>query len=295
MSRLARILPAAFVVAALPLGAQQGRDESTFSWSKSLPANTMLTILNGNGPITVREAAAGSDRVEVRATKIPRARSSIQDVAFDVAETASGVEICTLYGRQTSCRDRGGWNNRIDVRVEFTVSVPRSLRLKISTGNGEVSIERAGADVSASTGNGRVTVGQTEGRVNVSTGNGDVQVDGANGPVSVSTGNGRVSIATAKGAVDATTGSGDIDVRIKALPVDGDMRFNSGSGSIRVMLPANYNGRIDAMTGNGSLSSDFEISIIGRLESHHIRGTIGSGGPLMRLSTGNGTIELRKN
>jgi DUF4097 and DUF4098 domain-containing protein YvlB len=173
--------------------------------------------------------------------------------------------------------------------------VPRSLRLKVATGNGEVSIERAGADVSASTGNGRVTVGQTEGRVNVSTGSGDVQVDGANGPVSVTTGNGRVSITTAKGAVDATTGNGDIDVRIKSLPVESDMRFNSGSGSIRVMLPSNYNGRIDASTGNGSLSSDFEISIIGRLESHHIRGTIGSGGPLMRLSTGNGTIELRKN
>ena len=44
-----------------------------------------------------------------------------------------------------------------------------------------------------------------------------------------------------------------------------------------------------------SLSSDFEISVVGRLDSHHVRGTIGTGGPLMRLSTGSGTIELRKN
>ena len=92
-----------------------------------------------------------------------------------------------------------------------------------------------------------------------------MQVDGANGPVNVTTGNGRVFVATAKGVVDATTGNGDIDCsRIKALPVEGDMRFNSGSGSIRVMLPANYNGRIDATSGNGNLSSDFEISIVGR-------------------------------
>lgn len=48
------------------------------------------------------------------------------------------------------------------------------------------------------------------------------------------------------------------------------------------------------MSGNGDLSSDFEISIIGRLDAHHVRGTIGNGGPLMRLSTGSGTIELRK-
>jgi DUF4097 and DUF4098 domain-containing protein YvlB len=292
--RFSRLIPIMLVTAALPVGAQQGRDESTFSWNKSLPANMTLSILNGNGPITVREAPAGSDRVEVRATKIAESRGSIQDVAFDVVEGANQVEICTLYGRQTSCRDRGGSTN-VRIRVEFTVLVPRTLRLKVATGNGEVSIERAGADVSASTGNGRVTVGQTEGRVNVSTGSGDVQVDGANGPVNVTTGNGRVFIATAKGSVAATTGNGDIDVRIKSLPIEEDMRFNSGSGSIRVMLPANYNGRIDAMTGNGNLNSDFEISVVGRLDSHHVRGTIGSGGPLMRLSTGNGTIELRKN
>jgi hypothetical protein len=294
MLRLARAFPAILlVVAALPVEAQQGRNDSTFTWNKSLAPNSMLSILNGNGPITVREAPAGSDRVEVRAVKSSRSRGSYQDVSFDVRETDNQVEICTLYGDQTSCRDRNGSRN-IRVSVEYTVLVPRSLRLKLATGNGEISIERAGADVSASTGNGRVTVGQTEGRVNVSTGSGDVQVDGANGPVSVSTGNGRIFVATAKGAVEASTGNGDIDVRIKSLPVERDMQFSSGSGSIRIMLPANYNGRIDATTGNGSLSSDFEISIVGRLESHHIRGTIGSGGPLIRMSTGNGTIELRK-
>jgi Toastrack DUF4097 len=294
MLRFVRVLPAMLVLAALPLGAQQGRDASTFTWSKAFPAAGMLTIRNGNGPITVKEAPAGSNRVEVRAEKIVRSRGSIEDVAFDVVDTGDRVDICTVYGRQTSCRDRNGSNN-VRVSVEFTVLVPRSVSLKVGTGNGEVIIDRAGADVSASTGNGRVTVGQTEGRVDVSTGSGEVQVDGANGPVNVTTGNGRVFVTTAKGAVNATTGNGDIDVRIKSMPVEGDMRFNSGSGSIRVMLPATYNGRIDASSGNGNLSSDFDISIVGRLDSHHIRGTIGSGGPLMRLSTGNGTIELRKN
>lgn len=236
MLRVTRILPALLVVAMLPLGAQQGRDESTFTWTRSLAPNTLLTISNGDGPITVREAPSGSDRVEIRATKTARGRSSIQDVAFDVRESASQVEICTLYGRQTSCRDRSG-NNNVRVSVDYVVLVPRTLRLRVATGNGEVSIERAGADVVASTGNGRVTVGETEGPVKVSTGNGDVHVDGAKGTVNVSTGNGRVFVATAKGAVDATTGNGDIDVRIKALPVENEMRFNSGSGSIRVMLP----------------------------------------------------------
>jgi len=112
--------------------------------------------------------------------------------------------------------------------------------------------------------------------------------------VKVSTGNGRVTVNTAQGPVAASTGSGDIVVRMKTVSSDADMSFSSGSGAIRLTLPADYNGRIDATSGSGSLRSDFEISIVGRLDSHHVRGTIGKGGSLIRLSTGSGQIELRK-
>lgn len=272
-------------------GAQQGRDESTFTWSKQMTNGATLTIANGDGPISVREAAG--DLVVVRAVKVPRSRGSIRDVAFDVRETDGAVEICTVYDEQTSCRDRNSSHN-VRVRVEYTVSIPRSLRLRAMTGNGEITIERAGADVTAMTGNGSVHVGETAGRVNVSTGTGDVQVDAANGPVSASTGTGRISVVTARGAVSANTGTGDIDVRMKGGPIDGDMRFISGSGSIHVTLPSSFNGRIDATSGTGTLRSDFEIKVQGRLNAQHVRGTIGEGGPLIRMSTGSGSIELKK-
>jgi hypothetical protein len=73
------------------------------------------------------------------------------------------------------------------------------------------------------------------------------------------------------------------------------MRFISGSGAIHVSLPETFNGRIDATSGNGTLRSEFEISVVGRFNAQHIRGTIGRGGPLIRISTGNGPIELKKN
>jgi len=299
MTRIRQHAPAlAAVVTTLALApgvarAQQGRDQTTFTWSKRLPAGALLTILNGSGPISVREGSG--DAVEVRAEKRPRSGGSIRDVAFDVRESRNGVEICTLYDGRTSCDDRGSIRN-MRVPVEYTVSIPRSTRLKVATGNGAVSIERAGAEVSASTGNGPVTIGETDGRVDANTGNGDVQVNGANGPVSANTGSGRITVVTARGAVDANTGSGEIDVRIGSTPIEGSLRFNSGSGAIRLTLPPDFNGRIDASSGNGTLRSDFEISVIGRFDAQHIRGTIGHGsaGPVIRMSTGNGTIELRK-
>jgi len=287
-----RLLAVAIVAsAAVPLQAQQGRDETNFTWSRQLSAGGTLIVRSGNGPITVREATG--DRVEIRAVKNVRSGGSIRDVAFDIIESDGQIEVCTVYEPQTSCRGRGS-NRNVRVRVDFTVYMPKSSRLRISTGNGALDIDRAGADVSATTGNGDVNVGETQGRVDVTTGNGDVHVDGANGPVTATTGNGRIFVQTSRGAVDANTGNGDVDVRIKAMPIDGDMRFNSGSGTIRVSLPSDYSGRIDASTGNGSLSSDFEISVLGRLDAQHLRGTIGQGGPLIRMSTGNGAIVLRK-
>jgi DUF4097 and DUF4098 domain-containing protein YvlB len=280
-----------------PLLAQQGRDETTFSWAKQLAAGARVSIRNVNGPITVREAT--DNRVDVRATKIVESRGSAKDVSFDVNESGGDVEICTIYEQQGSCRDRNrNFSRNVRVRVEYTVLIPRSMRVDLSTGNGELSIVRAGADVSASTGNGRVTIGQTSGRVDVSSGNGDVRVDSANGPVNVTTGNGRVFVTTGQGEVNANTGVGAIDVRMLGSASETSSRgmtFNSGSGPIRVTLPADFNGRIDASTGNGSLRSDFEINVVGRLDAQHVRGTIGKGGPLLRLNTGNGTIELRKN
>ncbi len=279
-----------------PLFAQQGQDGTAFTWAKQLAAGARISIRNVNGPITVREAP--DDRVNVRATKIVESRGSAKDVSFDVSESGGDVEICTIYDQQGSCRDRNRNSGRnVRVRVEYTVLIPRTMRVDLSTGNGELSIVHAGADVSASTGNGRVTIGQTSGRVTVSTGNGDVRVDSANGPVNVTTGNGRVFVTTGQGEVNANTGTGAIDVRMLGpLPqTSRGMTFNSGSGPIRVTLPSDFNGEIDASTGNGSLNSDFAINVVGRLDAQHVRGTIGKGGPLLRLNTGNGTIELRKN
>jgi len=288
-------LAALFTISSIAPAQGVGREETEFRWSRKLEAGAAFVVRSGNGPIAIHEST--SDRVEVTALKRVRGRSRASDVGFDIVESSNQIEICTLYGRRQSCRDRDRGNDYDEdshVTVDFTINVPRGVRVRVATGNGRITIDRGAADVSATTGNGDVSIGETSGRVDATTGNGDVQVDGANGPVSVTTGNGRVFVLTARGAVDATTGNGDIDVRIKAGPIERDMRFNTGSGSIRITLPQDFNGNLDATSGTGSLRSDFEISVLGRLDAHHVRGTIGRGGPQIRLITGSGTIELRK-
>ena len=87
--------------------------------------------------------------------------------------------------------------------------------------------------------------------------------------------------------------NGRVDVAI-ASRAAGDMEFSSGNGSITVTLPSSFSAQIEASTGNGGFQSDFPLQVNGRISSHRVSGTIGSGGGRMRLSTGNGSITLRR-
>jgi hypothetical protein len=291
----------ALVAAPALAGAQEllGRSDSVFTWRGPLPAGALLTVRNHNGPIEVRPATG--TQVELRAEK--RARyGNFTDVAFDISTGSRGdVKICSTFRSNDPCDDdegRRSWNSDEDwrrgVTVMMTLLVPRGAQVRVATGNGAVSVERVGGEVNAATGNGRVSVLNTDGAVKVATGNGDVEVREAKGAVRVSTGNGRVTVSTAQGPVEAHSGNGDIDVRMTALKPSEDMTFSTGSGDVRVTLPTDYSGELDATTGNGSISSDFDLKLEGRMSPRRVRATIGTGGARLRLTTGNGGLELRK-
>ena len=303
MHSTVRVVALACAIAAVPGAASAqklvGQSDSIYTWRGAVPPGALLTIKNFNGSIDVRPSSG--TQAEMRAEKrTSRGGGSIQDVAFEI-QTGSGgdVTICATYRDNNPCDDRSDRHDddrdgRRSVTVAITVLLPKGAQLKVATGNGAVSVERVGGDVQASTGNGRVRVEGTEGAVRVATGNGDVDVRGAKASVRVSTGNGRVNVTTADGPVEARTGNGDIDVSMTQLTARDDMTFSTGSGGVRVTLPAGYNGELDATTGNGELHSDFDLKIQGRMNPRHVRATIGEGGPRLRLTTGNGRLEVRK-
>ncbi|MBA3671534.1 MAG: DUF4097 family beta strand repeat protein [Gemmatimonadaceae bacterium] len=276
-----------------------GRNDSIYTWRGALKSGALLTVRNVNGPIEVRPS--NGTTAELRAEKRTRGSDGdIRDVEFEIQTSSSGdVTICSTFRGQNPCDDgrRDGNDNdngRRWVSVAMTILVPRGAQLKVVTGNGAVSVERVGADVQATTGNGRVRIVGTDGGVRATTGNGEVEVRDVRSAVRVTTGNGDVTVSTAEGPVQARTGNGDIDVRMSAMKASENMSFSTGHGNVRLTIPASYNGELDASTGNGEVSSDFDLKLNGRVNPRHIRATIGSGGATLRLSTGNGRLELRK-
>ena len=263
-----------------------------FTWSGRLASGATFGIRHYNGPIDVREGTG--DRVEFRAERRTR-RSS--ELSFQVQNETDGITICGVWRGRSACDTgrRSGWDwDEGPPSSRLTVLLPKGVRLAATTGNGDVTVEKASNDVEITSGNGDVRVTLTAGRVDVTTGNGELEIDGATGPVRATTGNGRVYVMTSSGPVTARTGNGDMDIRMKTLTGSSDMDFVTGNGSVTVALPGSFNGEIDASTGHGDFRSDFEIRVTGRLNPRHIRGTIGEGGRRIKMVTGNGRLELRK-
>jgi DUF4097 and DUF4098 domain-containing protein YvlB len=73
-----------------------------------------------------------------------------------------------------------------------------------------------------------------------------------------------------------------------------DVYASTNNAGITVHMPSSVAARVRAHTSNGSISSDFEVQVQGQLTKHSLEGTIGTGGPLLDLSTSNGSIHLEK-
>lgn len=243
-----------------PPALSQGAD---FSWDGQMEPGSWLYIRNLNGPVRV-EAASG-DRAEVRAVKREGRRGDPEDVRIEMRNVSGGgVIICAFWSENVTCDEdgyrsrRGGDRNRNnDTKVEFTVRLPRGVKLAASTVNGEMRVSGATS------------------QVNTSTVNGDVDAMSSGGPVTASTVN------------------GDIDVRMREAGSE-DLEYTTVNGSITIEVPATLNADLDMRTVNGSLSSDFPITLRGRVNPHSLKATIGDGGRRLKLQTVNGSITLSK-
>ncbi|HEX8907235.1 MAG TPA: DUF4097 family beta strand repeat-containing protein [Longimicrobiaceae bacterium] len=284
---------AALLAVALATPAYAQRD---YDWSGEIAPGGVLRVYNSHGTISVREASGRTARIHAETID-----ASSDDQIRYVAERADGgVRVCAL-SEGTVCEDNGirtrddGWHwRRQRAHANFTVEVPRGVIVRVASNNGNVDVDGATADVHASSGNGSVRVGAGAAMVRASSGNGSVTVEGARGSVNASSGNGRVAVTTATGPVSASSGNGRIDVTITSLRAAGDMSFSSGNGSVTLNLPADFSAEVEASTGSGGIESDFPLRVVGRMSTHRISGTIGQGGRRLRISTGNGSIYLRR-
>ncbi|MGH7717316.1 MAG: DUF4097 family beta strand repeat-containing protein [Gemmatimonadaceae bacterium] len=262
-----RTLLAALCVLAVPapaLAQRSSAGDSTFSWEGQIPEGSWIKVRSLNGDVSVEPGDGNVTRV--RGEKQWR-RGDPSEVRFEVFRDGSNVVICALWHEEATCdedgahyprdRERRGDRNN-DVSVDFTVVLPRGVKVDVGTVNGGLDVRGASSEVEAHTVNGRVEA------------------------------------STLRGPVNASTVNGSIRVRMDALEGTDALEYSTVNGSITVELPANFQAEVDMSTVNGGVRLDFPVTVSGRMSPRRLRGTIGGGGRRVKLSTVNGSIELRK-
>lgn len=290
MRRTFNVLLIALAVPAVAVAQERDRD---FNFSDRVPAGAWLRVHSTHGDIRVTRASG--DRVEVVGRK---SGDDAADLRITAVRNGDDVIICAVFeGAQCDAegiRSSRRWSHDGEGSVDFEVRLPRGVKIRAATGNGEVAVSGATAEVQATSGNGAVSVASSGGPVRASSGNGDIDVSEAGGEVTARSGNGDIRVTTTAGPVTASTGNGSIDARMSSLTGTEDMAFRTGNGDVSVTLPANFEGEIEARLPNGRLESDFPLRVEGRLDPRRLRATIGGGGRRITITSGSGGAEIRK-
>ena len=117
---------------------------------------------------------------------------------------------------------------------------------------------------------------------------GDVIALGLSNDITTSTIGGNIVVSTV-GVAEATTLGGSVTVTIGATDPERDLSFTALGGNVTVTVPANINAVVELNASAGAVSSDFALMPTGNTL---LTGTLGTGGPRIRLSSRSGNVQL---
>lgn len=148
-------------------------------------------------------------------------------------------------------------SNNNPASVRYTLHVPQNARLE------QISLV-----------NGSLTVQKVEGEVDAKLVNGKAHISDLSGEASISSVN------------------GGIEANYTSLNNVREIRLKSVNGSIELVLPGSPNAEVKASTVNGSIKSDFPLTVQGSFSGRSLSGTLGGGGTRIELSNVNGSMHI---
>jgi hypothetical protein len=124
--------------------------------------------------------------------------------------------------------------------------------------------------------------------------NSDITVRGVTGAVELETVNGGISAAGLAGAGHFNTVNGSIAVEYTKLAASGKIVLDTVNGSCRISVPKTAAFEFVADSVNGGISCDLPITLE-KSGRHHLRGTVGGGGPQISMDSVNGSLTVKAN
>lgn len=251
-----------------------------------------LEVSNFSGTITVTAWSENKVRIQSGASSDP----------FEVDVGSITVDVNSRGGRYGGPGD-----------AELTIQVPAWMDLDLSGNDVDIVARGTRGAISASTVEGRVVIDGGNGTVEASSVDGDIELSNVAGRVEVSTTEGEIRVTNASGAgLDLETVDGDIlmsgitSLNVSANTVDGQVswagtlaptgtyRFSSHDGDVVLRINGEPDATISVDTYDGSLDSDWPLTLKNGGNRNRKTFTLGSGRARVELSSFDGSISLKR-
>jgi Putative adhesin len=168
--------------------------------------------------------------------------------------------------------------------ADMTITGPAG-QVKLTTGSGNVSMDRADGAAEITSGSGALRLGPMLGGLRARSGSGEIEVSSVGGATTLTTGSGDVWLGAVQSDVRVRTGSGDLTVADAAC---GYVELATGSGEIRVGVRSGTAAMVDLRSGSGQARSELRVSDTppANAPQLQVRGRTGSGNAVVTAAIG---------
>jgi hypothetical protein len=279
-----------------------------FHHAHALKPGGRLTVESFNGSVEI--FGWDKDQVEINGTKYASRKELVDAIRIDIVPSSDSLQVRAI--RPSGDGRRGG-----NMGARFRINVPRKTRIeRVDTSNGALRIESVEGDARLKTSNGAVRLYRYTGNIEVDTSNGSIELDDFSGGARLDTSNGGVTARGVRGFLEVITSNGPIEASVERLEANRPLRLKtsngplwlevddlngndvigqSSNGPITLRLPPQTSARLKAGTSNSTVSTELNLTGSVTQSKTRLEGTIGSGGPLIDLSTSNGPIKVIRN
>jgi hypothetical protein len=260
------------------------RFQEDFHHTYPMKAGGRLYLENFNGSLEI--SGWDQDTADISGTKYASTEQALSALKVDIVTSDDSIRIRTVRP----------FERRGNMGARYVIRLPRRTSLeRIQSSNGRIRVVDVGAQALLETSNGSVEVTNAVGPVTIRTSNGSVRASEIQGGIEASTSNASIRVSLAKveerRPVRLHTSNGSVELSVEDMR-NNDVVVSTSNASITVRLPGSVSANVKASTSNASITNELDATFKGRSAKTHLEGTIGAGGPLLDLSTSNGSIKL---
>jgi hypothetical protein len=218
-------------------------------------------------------------------------------------QSFAGTGRITVDGRENGGASVKGWL-RNDVLVRAKVESWADSSAEASSLTSQVHVATSGGQISASGPEGvnnsgwsvsyEIFVPQTT-DLNLTTHNGVITISDVRGRITFDAVNGGVQLRRIAGDVSGRTVNGGLTVELAGNTWEGrQLEASTDNGGVTISMPEYYSARLETETVNGHIQSDFPVTLQGNISKSRLAFNVGSGGPLIHVTTTNGGVKLKR-